>query len=88
MSRHKGTRRWFTFIGYLFMAIGAFCLFFRYAFPGGSDRAEWALTAWGLLVFGVGFFVAGGILILAIEGWARVAGKDESDRNSRGDLLR
>jgi hypothetical protein len=88
VSRRKGTRHWFTFIGYLLMAIGTFCLFFRYAFPGGSDRAEWALTAWGLLVFGVGSFIAGGILILATEGWARMVGRDASDLTPRGNLPR
>jgi hypothetical protein len=83
VSRHKGTRRWITFIGYLSMAIGAFCLFLRYAYPGPADRTRWAETAWGLLIFGVGFLVAGGVLILAIEGWTRMVGMDEGKRDLR-----
>jgi hypothetical protein len=83
VSRNKGARRWGMLVGYLFMVIGAFCLFFRYVYPGASDGAEWAETAWGLLVFGVGFFMVGGLLILAIEGWSRmVAGKSEQSRRT------
>jgi hypothetical protein len=88
VSRQKGAGRWITFIGYLFMVIGAFCLFLRYAFPGPSDRLRWAETAWGLLIFGVGFLVAGGILVLANEGWARMVRMDESQQDRRRDLPR
>ena len=88
VSRHKGTRRWISFAGYLFVAVGAFCLFLRYAFPGPPDRMDWAETAWGLLVFTVGFSLAGGILILANEGWARMVRMDESEQNRRRNLPR
>jgi hypothetical protein len=85
VARGRGALRWIALIGYAFVAIGALCLFLRYAFPGGSDREDWALTAWGLLAFGVGLLLAGGVLVLATEGWSRMVGTNPKERKQRGN---
>jgi hypothetical protein len=74
-----------SYVGYLFVVVGVFCLFMRYAYTGSTDSARWADTQWGLLVFGAGFLVAGIMLVLGTHCWVHLVRADE--RGSRSTQM-